>query len=731
MKKRIITITILVLVLVLALFAFTACNNAETPLNENIVSNGDFENFDKDAGKFEGWSWTAKDTNSKYYRDGVGEEGDPDANQFLKINNSSGSYGYLKQSVKVDRKHIYKVTVDMKLTSVSKGSNSTYRGAYVTFSENTEYFFVEHKEVTDGWKTLTFYVKPIDTDYLTISLALGADNANSNGTVYYDNVTMSRVESVPSGFEVTEFRKASIARYQTNVGGVLFVVFLSLLTIALILTAYVLIRRNYANKNAFVDFGATARVNSKGKTTSAVSDGKWYTNVWFIAGMLALGTFIVRLIVMLTMYGFGSETTYTVGLARFLGTGNGVRKAYATYGSSFIYSPGSLYILAIMGAMGKNLGNEGLSVLIRLIGLLADIATVELIYFYGRKYAGNRLSTVYAGLYALLPVTFIMGGVSNTFESLLVALLLGSVILLVEKQYLPMYLVITLAAILEIRALALAPVFAGYLGYQYYKDDEKRFKPTKNRIIIAAGLIGSFVLAYILTIPVGIDQINSGQPFFNFTVMANQMLNNGIFVRNAFNLYGMVGMNMKITNSTVNILNLIFLLVLEIYAVSLYVKFRNKQEIFLLSSFVLAVVAVFTLKVNFTYLFLAIALGFVYTMISGDRRMYGIMGTYSVLAFLSVGQLMNNSGFVTSVSTGYFVNFESTSPDLIIFSIIAVLTTLYYAYVSYSIMNNGKIVDIKPMKEKFAVTAKNFFDGLGGKFKDIKLPEKKTVKSDK
>ena len=195
------------------------------------------------------------------------------------------------------------------------------------------------------------------------------------------------------------------------------------------------------------------------------------------------------------------------------------------------------------------------------------------------------------------------------------------------------------------------------------------------------------------------------------------MTNTTFFVKDAFNLYGMVAMNNKISQESVNILNLVFILVLEAYVISLYFKNRNKQELLLLASFTFAVLAVFTIKVTYTYLFLSLALAIIYTMISGDKRMYFVTGGIATLGFVNYAQLMNQSGFVKNgVVNSQITSFETTSPLYIVFCVLAVLLIGYYAYVSYSITNNTKIVDVKAMPDTFATTVKEFFKGLKNKF---------------
>lgn len=721
MKKRLFLASAIVLVVVLALFAFTACNSGEIEYDTELVTNGGFGSVTESDSKikFDGWSvksdWSS---NSEYLR----VEAD-----YLEITNKSASYAYLYQQIKVDRKGIYCVSVDMKLPkSLTKGNDDTYRGAYVTFLENVNYFFVEQTAATNGWKTFKFYVKPVDSDYLTICLSLGAEDATVKGTVYFDNVSMTKVEesSVPDGYTVHKFTKEEISRYNTNVAGILFVVLLGVFSVALVAGGYVLIRHLYSRKDALNNF---SDLNVKGGKAATAT-----TNPWFIATMLAVGTFLVNLVFLLTMYGFGSEMTYTANLAKTLSASGAVRSAYATYGSSLqSTSPGVLYILSLIGMAGKNLDLDGISILIRIVNVLATMATVVMIYFYGRKYVGDRQSTIFACMYALLPITFVMGGLDNTFTALLVALVLGTLICLAEKKTLPTYLLLSLATLLDVRALAIAPIVIACLCYRYYKADDTMKTFGKQRAEIVFGLVGVFVLLYVLTIPVAIDYIaaEESKPFYGWTLIANEFMKKTVFVDNGIGLYAMATMNQKTSSSTASILNFVFILVLEAYIVSLYIKNRNKQELIMLSSFTFAMLAVFTLKIDYTYLFLAVALGFIYAMVSGEKRAYIVSSAYAFLAFINIGQLMNNSGFVAGTNyfmqmieegdTAYFANYETTSPELIVFSVCAVLVSLYYAYVSYSISNNGKRVDIPAMSEPFALTVKEWFYSLGDNVKKM------------
>ena len=219
-----------------------------------------------------------------------------------------------------------------------------------------------------------------------------------------------------------------------------------------------------------------------------------------------------------------------------------------------------------------------------------------------------------------------------------------------------------------------------------------------------------FVVVYLLTLPVAIHQISAGDAFFNFKYMASKITTNSLFVDNAFNLYAMVGMNGKtFTNASVRYLNMAFVIVLEVFAASLYFKNRNRQELLLIISFVFAVVAVFTLKTDWTYIFLAIVFALVYAMVSGEKRTYILLGGYSLLGFLNIAQILLNSRSFSNSTTAHVADFASNDAFLITFSVFAVLLTSYFVYVVYSITTNGKLVDIKASDGSLKESLKNKF----------------------
>ena len=743
MKKKYVLLLVLTLVVVLALFAFTACNNNKTEVGTDLLAklNGDFETSDSDN-TIADWHSSLASGSIALKEPSAGEknlEGFDFGTQYLVLK-STGSVNYIYQTIEVDKKAVYKITVDMKISS----SISTDDGAYITFKENMDYKFIKASNATTfgKWTHQTFYIRPTNINSLTVCLAIDTGSASGETTVYYDNISVTRVDESTVTQTIYDIKQTKdSATYSNTTTGIIFIVLLSVASLAILYAAYILIKRLYSKQNCFVDF-------DKSNPDKGGSKASFMKNPIAIGCFLMLGTFLVRFILLLTTYGMGSNMTALANLGYAVRHTADLTNAYggiipksteagvvATSSLSNI-APGSLYILAILAnIIDPTVNLFGTSVLIRLVEVFADMAIVGMIYFFGKKYVGNKLSTVYAALYAVLPVTFMMSGYVGSFECLVIALTVASVLLMIEKKYIPMFILITAAAIVNIEALAVAPIMVAYLGYQWYREDKNLKKVTKTRILLPIGLICSFILAYVILLPISVNFIKAA-PFGGFNVLINEISGNNIFVNNAFNLYSMVGMNMTTSNNTASILNLVFLLVLEIYVVSLYIHNKNKMEVLLLCSFIFAVIAVFTLKITFTYLILAIAFALIYTMVSGDRRMYFITGAYAILLFLNIAQLTNLSGLfvqnqsitgkVSEVASIKVSNYYELDAFLIVFSIFAVLITLYYFYVSYNITNSERIKDIKPMVETYPQYLKRSFKTMGTSIKSFFKGKKKT-----
>ena len=281
MKKKLVSICVIVLVLVLALFALSACNDGRTAVDTELVSNRGFEDFNRnDDGKvyFDEWKISySEDVDEPYKRQSISSDDslyeDHGSGYVILTTDDESGWVFLSQEIAVDRNAVYRVTVDVRVPSLSKGDDSTFRGAYVTFLENTDYIFGKKETTTNDWETVTFYVRPLNTDYLTLTLALGADGEECEGTAYFDNVSVMRVDpsSVPDGSTVYDFRMSQIARYNRDLSGTLFVSLLTVFGVVVLVCAYVIVRKAYAKSDVFVNFDGSA----SSPVASISGSGSW------------------------------------------------------------------------------------------------------------------------------------------------------------------------------------------------------------------------------------------------------------------------------------------------------------------------------------------------------------------------------------------------------------------------------------------------------------------------
>lgn len=149
------------------LFAFTACN--DDAYGKELIENGSFDNGSS------GWYIAKAIDNGK---DGTTiKKIDDDDNAYLVLNNGStvGNYVRLYQRVAVKKNGIYKVTARIRNDSLKIGSDDTYQGGGIEITENGARIIASGIEVSENWTTYTAYVKPTNTNEITVAMTLGAN----------------------------------------------------------------------------------------------------------------------------------------------------------------------------------------------------------------------------------------------------------------------------------------------------------------------------------------------------------------------------------------------------------------------------------------------------------------------------------------------------------------------------------------------------------------------------
>lgn len=681
MKKFIVTI---LLIAVMGGLLLAGCDNG-SGYNEELVKTGDFQSENISS------YWIGGYTNSSSNKPVIStdnEHVEPEHLNNARLHNDTSDYTYLYQSVAIEKNAIYKLTVDIKLVLSSTASGS---GAYVRLKENTTVNLIKVTDAVNVWKTYTVYFKVKDTDTATILLSMGTENYKCLGEARFDNVSLQKVDSVPSGYELMTLREYHENSANTS-GGVWYTVILAVITVAITVGVYVYMRRQYAKE---AEKGALKPFFNSGVVTLL---------------LLLVTTFVIRLL--LALFLFRQDAATLIQAEALLDAGKmNITKIYADSAFSLM-APGEAFMYWLLGGLGdKVLGittASGMAVLGKAPAILADIVTVYLIYATGKKYSDERTAALMAGLYAVLPVSFTVAAADTTMVSLFVMLTVLTFVCLLEKKHVAMFAFLFFALFLTELAFMLVPFVLAYAIYLMVKKNDK-----KTVITMSLSMAVSLVMLYVLSLPLTIDFIGAGKPFFVIEKYFELAFKNLVCSDNGYSLYAIFALNTKSVNTAANVLNVIFVIILIVYTLLLYFKNKHRGELILLASMFITGVGVLCLNRDQTSIFLGIALLLVYILISGEKRLYGVMTALVTLSFVNVAQLLNLQGAFGGDAAMYDIGYKNAL--LIIGSILSVLTVAYYGYLAYNITVDERMEIIRPMFDTPWVAFKKRLKYLMGK----------------
>ena len=658
MKKTICTI-LAVIMIVGCFFAFTACN--DDAYGKELIENGSFDNGSS------GWYIAKAIDNSK---DGTTIKKIDDAdNAYLVLNNGStvGNYVRLYQRVAVRKNGIYKVTARIRNDSLKIGSDDTYQGGGIEITENGARIIASGIEVSENWTTYTAYVKPTNTNEITVAMTLGANGEKTIGQACFDDVSVQRVRAKDVSGEIVKIKKPHEKEYplSTKTGNV-YIIMLAIATAAIIAGAYVAYRY---------------LLNREDKPLLKKS--------WMTAGALAFIALLIRFILAGVL--FDQSGTAALRATLWDIAGQDIGSAGLKYTQ---YAPLQLYYMWIVGKI--TLGNYSLStlnVLLQLVPIILEGATVVMIYYFAKKYASDAISALLALVYAVLPVMFTLSGGYDVEVPVLVFLLFVTFYALTEKDFVMLLIGSLLTCLWSPIGIYVLPFIVAYEVYIMAKTKDK------NTIItICVGWFVSFWLFLLISAGAVASMFKAGHIVYIFKNYYLNMFNKQVCVSNAFNLYALFGLNGSSVNNTAFWLNIVFSVILIVYTVSLYFKNFNRAELVLIAGFFLTAMSVFSLNMNEATLAIGLILLLMYVAVSGEERLFWVFGILAFMSFVNVATIMNFSGFLgTTFKTTYF---NKGDAGYIIANIIACITVLYYGWVVYDITTNDKRVFIQPLKIK-------------------------------
>lgn len=669
-SKKLIIIT---LIAIIALVALVGCNKGKVDYDSEIVVNGGFENYNSQDKIAEGWtiksgttvSWVRNDSQASEYDSSLGKN-------YLRINPSSSGFNYVSQKVRLEKNKLYKLTAYIKADAVSSSAGVMISGAVDPVGAIVT-------TTTENWTEVTQYFTSAVKGEVELLIAVGSESVNGTGNVYFDNISLQKVESAPDDVEVAVLRMK--AGYDMADGrSITFVVIFTLISVGIIVGMFFMIKSILQNKvGMHPNDGAT-----KGDKFLNVMTGNTAKFIYVL-----LVAFVVRFVTVLATAEGNAIIDGAVNLAKGVAD-----KGFLSYYTNQVYdAQGIVWLMGILGYLGKALNMEsvGYSILVRMPMMIADLTVCYMLFSCAAKYQNERMAVTYGFIYAILPVFFIFGSLYGSVQSIATAFIVAMALSMLQKKYVSTGIFYTLALLSSNYALILLPVI---LLYQIYAIATDKSSVVKNAITMAT----CFVVFYLISLPLCWSEVAKGEVFCVFSKMyqffnvANIKLSD-----NAFNLYAIfaAGGKIRTSNTFLDICNWLFVIAMSAYAVYHYIRTANRLDLVLLSGVMLVAYGAIGAQGNIDVLPMGLVLILIYLIITPDIRLYIVGGSLATLSFLNMAQLLSRSGFISGVDNATLLNFEGKNAFLIIFSILTVLATFYLLYVAtdMTLASNVKLIE--------------------------------------
>lgn len=670
MKKKIFAIIALACILVTAL---VACGG------DAKINNGSFDEFNKNDVLTDWKSYQDNNEDStksmafeRLSAGGSDESATLVTDRYVKfeVTNTYGTIG-LKQKVTLNNNVNYKLSFSMNIESSVTSSRDGF-GAFVGFEEDLNFTSANYKDKTDGWVRREVYFNVKDSGDYTVMVGIGREETSgARGKALFDNVTIETVDSVPSGVAAIT---VSGSKAYTFGGTIAYVVIFALLSIAVVLFGYLMmLRMRYNNK-----FG----IENKSKWTSP----------FMIFVYILTGAFIIRFLIVALSGGMSSEMTELGNIALRIND-KGINNLYAS--STTTQPVGVLYLLGLAGAIGKaaNLSamSQGMSILIRMPMILADLAVCYLLFALVSKYRSQQDGVMVAGIYALLPVVFSASAVWGRYLTIPLAFILAMLYFMIEKKYVGVSAMYLCALLFNHWMLVLAPFAVLYAVYFFVKD-----KRLTARIAMVSSAVVAVILFWLVALPFTINYVQDGNFWFAFGKMFAAFETNVLISNDVFNLYAMFGLGRASATLITKVITGIIMCAFIGLGIWFYLTRRNKLDLILFAAMTLILFTVFGIGAQIDLMIIGVILLLPYAVIRNDRRIMRSFNIMSLLSFINVGAILINSSVFSRENS--YTAFTATNWLYILGSVLTVLGTVYLCYLTYSIVLTNNKHEFRPIE---------------------------------
>lgn len=681
--------------------------------NQEIMINSNFEN------KASNWTYFTDEDAKVSYTEKVLTAGTTEYEQesaahgrtYIGIDSkTAGSYGYFSQEVALDKNAVYVLSVDVKVTS--KVSKEGSLGAFVGLAEASQ-ISQSITALSTDWQTIQVCFKNNSYDKVNVRFGMGTDGSNvTAGYAYFDNISLKKIKdpaAEATGLVVFDLGRKGASgfssTYLTTQKGIIFTTLVVVLGAALTYFAYVAYRRLKSKDD--IEPEQAPNDNKGGKAKQFFLSGA------FLVTASAILAFLVRLVLTLTIYGHGDELNTLMQQANGFAN-DGIISHY--FNSTVFYTPGVSYILWIMGLLAKAFGlltgTKGMAIFLKIPAIVADIVIVFIIFAIANKKLSPLKSFIISSVYALVPALFLLSSVYGSYLSIGILFLMLALINARDKKIIKLTIYYTLAVLFMAEALWVLPLLIAYAVVVYIKNPE-----TRNVLPISATV--SVVASYIITLPLSFNFFAAGRPFIVLERYCTIFATNKLFTDGAFNLYAMCGQAGLMVNTAGIVMSAILAALGMLYCIGIYVKSRDRQQLILLAGYTMLVVFTFAVRMTPMVSVIALAVLFLFAILTGERRILTTTAALSIISTLSLCYELMICKYIQGGANAQEIAMTAGDPVAIIFSIAWVAITVYMGYLVWDICINKKAKKVNSIDC-------NYFTYLSSWFKSSKKETKET-----
>lgn len=477
MKKRLLPIILLLILTV----CFCACKkNSDQPYDVNLLTNSGFE---AETGEtVTGWALERYDVSAplNYYQ-AISKEDAPEGSNVLKIESPEYNDARFVQKVQVVPESYYRFSAKVKTELIDQRSGES--GANISFLQTfCKSGFIK---ANSDWQEIVIYGQTDkDTAETTVALRLGYYSADASGIAYFDDVSLTRIESLPDGvsaLSMTPFQFSSSADDSAdqdakngNPNKIQANVIITGIVLFLALVLFLMWAKNGLDlkiKDAYIIIAVALLIR-------------------LIASVLYTG-FLVDI----RCFSAWGERMASAGLFNF-------------YSSDFFcdYPPLYMIVLGIISFITKpfelNL-QEGFGLIIlKLPAVICDCLAAIMLMKISKKHVGEKLAAILGIGYALLPTAILNSAVWGQVDSILVLFMLITFYLIDEDKFGLSILVFVIGLLFKPQAVLFGPIMLlaaareFYVIYLAYKRKDK--KDANSRLLKGFGFLGASVLLFLL-----------------------------------------------------------------------------------------------------------------------------------------------------------------------------------------------------------------------------------------